>query len=170
MSENEMIIAIKPEIKFLTNPKNMKPIYTDSKYYLEYHKRAGLYSFWWIGNKNDFISRIEGQQIYQKKETYTNWQILDLPHIPLYVGRTGGTGKNRLHHHATFFSYYGDKGMYALNNLGHVFSIPHENKLALKQLILSNVSFSFVQIGAVVERFYLEALSIGLLKPYFNKL
>ena len=171
---NEIAFALKPEIQALIDPKNMTSIAAE-KSYSHYEGKGGLYCFWWTGNKEDFYSKAEGHPVEKTNDVYTNWQILDLPHVPLYAGRTSGYGRNRLHFHSRFHLRYADIDApyyrQGLNNIGLIWRITRDKKNIprLEQILLSNVAFSFVHIADVVERFYLEAFMIGVLKPYFNR-
>lgn len=139
-----------------------------------FHGTAGIYGYWWTGDAAALYSRIKGKPIEKTNATYGDWRILTLPRPALYVGRTGGAGRNRIDFEINFYKRYADDAIYYrqfLNNLGLIYNIPREKNgvNTLGKLIRENVAFSFQPISDPVERFYLECIAIGFFKPLFNQ-
>ena len=151
---------------------------------------GGVYAFWWTGARDllrgDGCNRLlqlhgpGGRPV--RIEMDDDWLGLDtdLP-IPLYVGKTAGSLARRIGQHLRLGS--GDRMMLVAENetkpappttscqlragVEHLF--PREPDT--RTLILENVGLSYVLLDGdahAANRFYLEDLAIGLMRPPFN--
>lgn len=108
---------------------------------------------------------------------HQDWFPRDLPHIPLYVGKTTKL-KTRISQHLLLkfpSRVHGKpKNLKKVKpkttscqlrvGIEHIF--PNEEKII--ELMLENIGLSFIKEKLVSERFYLENFAIGYLRPWFN--
>lgn len=150
---------------------------------------SGVYAFWWTGARSRLRSRKCNRMLELKGpggfpvllRIDDEWLGLktELP-IPLYVGKCAASMSKRVGQHLRLK----DKRMFRLGGgsrkmkapttscqlragIEHLF--PYERDT--RTLILDNVGLSFVILdreGNAANRFYLEDLAIGLMKPPFN--
>ena len=148
-----------------------------------------MYAFWWTGDpailRADRCNRLlalhgpGGRRVQIEMDDAWLGLDTDLP-IPLYVGKNAGSIAKRIGQHLRL----GDERMLPLNGgsdkqprpttscqlragIEHMF--PQERDT--RSLILGNVGLSFVVLDGdahAANRFYLEDLAIGLMRPPFN--
>jgi len=150
---------------------------------------GGVYVFWWMTGPAKLRSK-ECNRRLQLKGPGGRWVGMvidddwlglstDLP-IPLYVGKSGGSLRNRIGQHLMLSKLrILSRGRRSKKEkapttscqlragVEHLF--PFE--IDTRSLILDNVGFSFVELpndGNAVNRFYLEDLAIGLMRPVLN--
>jgi hypothetical protein len=153
-------------------------------------KQGGVYAFWWTGptsvlrskqfNRRLVLHGPGGRPVELRVDK--EWLGLDteLP-VPLYVGKTADDISNRIGKHLRL----GSPGRYFPSTIGRQRHKPPTTTCQLRSgiehfflsesdpvgLILKNIGLSYVlltgdQHGA--NRFYLEDLAIGLMRPPIN--
>ena len=165
----------KESIKKIASIRKNKPI--------ELPKEAGIYAFWWIGDRQELLrSNTVAQKVGPKGQgdvtvTYEDWWPSNLCYPCLYVGRSTNI-RQRFSQHI----HWGSEGRLpyipGTNNkpkrkytscqlrygIEHIFK-NHKNPM---NIIDNKVGFSFCTISRVECRFYKESLLIGKWKPWFN--
>ena len=152
-------------------------------------RKGGVYAFWWTGSRHmiesESCNRLlalhgpGGRRVQIEMDDAWLGLDTDLP-IPLYVGKNAGSIAKRIGQHLRL----GDERMLPLNGgtdkqtrptttcqlragIEHMF--PQERDT--RTLILENVGLSYVILDGdahAANRFYLEDLAIGLMRPPFN--
>ncbi len=151
---------------------------------------GGVYIFWWTGTLSDFMNNKVNRVISFKGpngriveiEFTDEWiqQIQVNGNIPLYVGKTADSLKNRLGLHLQLKTKRGlSMGKNALSDNRKTSSNQMRDRIERmfleeadsRNLILHNVGLSYVMLDSDLEsanRFYLEDRAIGELLPLFN--
>ena len=147
--------------------------------------KSAVYCFWWIDDKSIIENARRFIKVKGPKEKlvtieYKFWHPKELSNIPLYIGKTTNL-RNRISQHIllkeetrvyeTTLEIVKPKPKTTSCQLrtGIEFILPNEDNP--KKIILNNVGVSYVTIegiDSISKRFYLEDLSIGLFKPWFN--
>jgi hypothetical protein len=151
--------------------------------------KGGVYAFWWTGNRDllsspgcnrDLALLGPGGRVVHL-QIDDNWLGLrtELP-IPLYVGKSSANVAKRVGQHLML----GQKRVLPLGGgaararrpntscqlragVEHMFA----NEADTRSLVLENIGLSFVELDEDVNaanRFYLEDLAIGLMRPPLN--
>ncbi len=147
-------------------------------------KMGGVYAFWWTGNHSKLHERNKVLEISgpAKKcirlEIDDEWLGIDtgLP-VPLYVGKTASGIQKRIGLHLMlgkiklgtdgFSRFRPTTSCQLRSGIDHLF--PHVSDT--RELMLRNVGLSFVRLDGdheAANRFYLEDMAIGLMRPPFN--
>ena len=156
--------------------------------------KQAVYCFWWFGSKKELgnsetLVKLKGKKISDEKKykehkvTWkTNWFPKGLSRYPLYIGKSTVLASRIKQHLCLSKKYwYTDKSMvrkprhYLIrpkNNTSCQFRSGFEhlfrgNKMK-NEMLLNKVGITFLPIESVAERFYLEDLAIGSLRPWFN--
>jgi hypothetical protein len=153
--------------------------------------QGGVYVFWWLKkdecsmapfkesyftNKFDLqgkkIARLQGTNKYQTVdiEITEEWLNLYSGHIPLYVGKSADCLLDRIKLHLLI-----NKAEYkrksTSDQLRRGFNRLFRDHHNVVDLIVKHVGLTYVNLHGkddVVNRFYLEDLAIGSLRPIFN--
>lgn len=151
---------------------------------------GGVYGFWWTGTLSDFINKKVNRVISFKGPNgriveieFTDEWIQEIQvngNIPLYVGKTADSLKNRLGLHLQLKTRRGlSMGINALSEDRKTSSNQMRDRIERmfleepdsRNLILHNVGLSYVVLDGDLEsanRFYLEDRAIGEFLPLFN--
>ena len=152
-------------------------------------KRGGVYAFWWTGDVSLLRSRSCNRDLSlpgpggRRVALHIDdgWLGLDtaLP-VPLYVGKNADSIAKRVGLHARLSQRRmlplgggAQKGPLPTTSCQLRAGIEHmfPNEADSRSLILENVGLSFVILDGdphAANRFYLEDLAIGLMRPPFN--
>lgn len=145
----------------------------------------GVYAFWWIGDMTELMSLNRGFKLkgIAGKDVDAEWKTEQEPPIPLYIGKTtnsqqrlrqllelGITSENwydEFDHSKEIAGEHLNKRTTACQFRTGMEHLYYDTKKAYDS-IKENVGLSFLPIVYFQERFYLEDLAIGVLRPWFN--
>jgi hypothetical protein len=173
-------------MKTVFNCANIKPL---GEYYPQggnlIMAAPGLYSFWWLGSRKLLMNAqcnvtLKGpgeKPIYLR---YDDWFPAELPHCPLYIGKSTNLKKrisqhiliktkSRIYPKTKNFEKVKPKTSSCQLRTGIEHIFPCEDEPL--SLIMKNVGISFCELPEarnVADRFYLEDYAIGYYRPWFN--
>ena len=150
---------------------------------------GGVYVFWWRGAAEQFFQSLQNRSLHFRgpNGVALEWGItLDSLHVakngllPLYVGKNASDIAKRVGLHLKLKTSRTVPGN-AINGVCERMTtscqVPDRldrlfpNLEDTRPLVLENLALSYVKLqgrGAFVERFFLEDLAVGLLRPIFN--
>ncbi len=152
-------------------------------------KKGGIYTFWWTGKITMLASNKSNRNIILKGAGGKSIKLLiddgwlgiesNLP-VPLYVGKNASDLSKRIGQHLRLNS----KRMFPIGTNIHKRKAPttscqlragiehiFPNEKDTRNLILENIGLSYVELHGAehsANRFYLEDLAIGRMKPVIN--
>lgn len=184
---DKIVEHLRLEVKNLQNVFNLDVNSMTAIYPKEIKNAAGVYSFWWIGDKSALINAnreigIVGPKISLENTIYITWDWnIEQDVIPLYIGKSTNID-SRIRQHlmlGTKSWYDRDEKMRTLkkkttacqfrSGFEHLFK--NESLQTRKKLLAENIGFSYYIIdgkNSFVDRFYIEDYLIGYLRPWFN--
>ena len=150
---------------------------------------GGIYVFWWRSAAEQFFQSLQNRSLHfcGPNGVALEWNIrIDSLHVaengllPLYVGKNASDIAKRVGLHLKLKTPRTVPGN-AVNGVCERMTTSCQVRDRLdrlfpnlpdtRQLVLENLALSYVKLqgnGAFVERFFLEDLAVGLLRPIFN--
>lgn len=150
---------------------------------------GGVYVFWWRHSVEHFLDAIQNPELHfsgpgeiqlTHRISSSNLVVADNGRLPLYVGKSASNIAKRVGLHLTLGTArsVSEEAAYGLadrrrtscqirDRLDRLF--PSENDM--RDIAIENLSLSYLRLdgeGKFVDRFYLEDLAIGELRPLFN--
>lgn len=170
----------------------LKKIVTDSKTQMKRKilpARGGVYAFWWTGKIAELRGAVQNRKLILKGpggrsvtlRLNDDWLALEakLP-IPLYVGKSAASIRKRVSQHLRLqeerileLGQGAEKAEPPTTSCQLRAGIEHyfPDRKNTRNIVLHNVGLSYVELDGDVDaanRFYLEDLAIGLMRPPLN--
>lgn len=173
--------AFKNSLSLPKNIENKEPI-------------AGVYVFWWVGSKEDLFKlstriKLKGKKqkdghIFHEINYDISW-FPDLNRYALYVGKSTNIYsrfKQHLYRSKLVHTEEEKENFMNRENYVHLFKatttcqfrsgwqslVRHLSEEEGQLLLKDNITFSYLPVDMVENRFYLENYLIGALRPWFN--
>ena len=141
---------------------------------------GGIYVFWWTGQDDDSLWKrtrrktfvIDGPHHHGQitvKVTQTSFQEASNGFVPLYVGKTFRAIHKRIGQHLTLKANFVDEKSTSNQLRFNLDRLLQKDKNTSG--LLEHVALSYIKLDGdkfFTERFYLEDLAIGTLRPFFN--
>ena len=150
---------------------------------------GGVYAFWWRGGAQDFYDSLQNRSLHfhgpngialELKITLASLKVAENGSLPLYVGKNAADIATRLGLHLKLRTPRTVEAG-AVNGICERMTTSCQVRDRLDRLFpnyqdrrtlaLNNLALSYVRLdgpGSFVERFFLEDLAVGILRPVFN--
>lgn len=185
---NEIIEHLRSEVKSLQDIFKLDTTNMIAIYPKEIKNKAGIYSFWWIGDKSMLINSnrdigIIGPKTSSDNIIYITWDWnIEQKVTPLYLGKSTNIDSRVRQHLMLGIETWYDKdeeikilkkkttACQFRSGFEHLFK--NESLQTRKRLLAENIGFSYYIINggkdSFINRFYIEDYLIGYLRPWFN--